>query len=114
MQNLEKGDRGNRVIATCCKIKEEKMSRCRKLSRKISSFVLLAAMLLSMAISKDFHASRRKLYADLLEDRSVGFVFCGREREDRGDGTHRFTPFANLTIISERIQQEREILKGSG
>ena len=32
-------------------------------------------------ISKDFHASRRALYASVLKDDSVGFVFAGRERE---------------------------------
>ncbi len=73
-------------------------------------------------ISKDFHASRRKLYADLLEDRSVGFVFCGREREDRGDGTHRFTPYANfyyltgftepkaILMVTKTAQKAQEIL----
>ena len=29
-------------------------------------------------ISKDFHASRRALYASVLKDDSVGFVFAGR------------------------------------
>ena len=28
-------------------------------------------------VSKEFHASRRSLYRDLLEDNSVGFVFSG-------------------------------------
>lgn len=36
-------------------------------------------------ISKDFHASRRALYASVLKDDSVGFVFAGREREWKGD-----------------------------
>ena len=35
-------------------------------------------------ISKDFHASRRALYASVLKDDSVGFVFAGREREWKG------------------------------
>ena len=43
-------------------------------------------------ISKEFHASRRELYAGLLEDGSVGFIFSGREREDRGDLMHHFVP----------------------
>ena len=51
-------------------------------------------------LSKDFHASRRKLYAGLLEDESVGFVFCGREKEDRGDGKHHFTPYANFYYLT--------------
>ena len=51
-------------------------------------------------LSKDFHASRRKLYADLLEDGSVGFVFCGKEKEDRGDLMHPFTPYANFYYLT--------------
>ena len=31
-------------------------------------------------VSKEFHASRRKLYRELLEDNSVGFVFPDRRR----------------------------------
>ena len=34
-------------------------------------------------VSKEFHASRRGLYRELLEDNSVGFVFSGEEKERR-------------------------------
>lgn len=36
-------------------------------------------------VSREFHASRRSLYRELLEDNSIGFVFSGEEKEDRGD-----------------------------
>lgn len=51
-------------------------------------------------ISKEFHASRRALYADLLKDNSMGFVFAGRERGDRGDDMHPFTPYANFYYLT--------------
>lgn len=51
-------------------------------------------------ITKDFHASKRRAYSSLLEDGSVGFVFSGREQEDRGDMMHRFTPYANFYYLT--------------
>lgn len=51
-------------------------------------------------ISKEFHASRRELYAGLLEDGSAGFIFSGRKREDRGDMMHHFVPYANFYYLT--------------
>ena len=51
-------------------------------------------------VSKEFHASRRSLYRDLLEDNSVGFVFSGEEKEDRGDQMFPFTPYANFYYLT--------------
>lgn len=51
-------------------------------------------------ISKEFHASRRKKYAELLEENSVGFVFSGEEKGDRGDQSHPFTPYANFYYLT--------------
>ncbi len=51
-------------------------------------------------ISREFHASRRALYRDLLEDNSAGFVFSGKEKEDRGDQMFPFTPYANFYYLT--------------
>ena len=51
-------------------------------------------------ISKEFHASRRTLYRELLEENSVGFVFSGQEKEDRGDQMFSFTPYANFYYLT--------------
>ena len=51
-------------------------------------------------ISKDFHASRRALYASVLKDDSVGFVFAGREREWKGDEMYPFIPYANFYYLT--------------
>lgn len=51
-------------------------------------------------ISKEFHAGRRRLYRELLEDNSMGFVFSGEEKEDRGDQMHPFTPYANFYYLT--------------
>ncbi|MGI6070430.1 MAG: aminopeptidase P family protein [Blautia sp.] len=51
-------------------------------------------------ISKEFHASRRALYSGLLEDNSMGFVFSGEVKEDRGDQMHPFTPYANFYYLT--------------
>lgn len=61
-------------------------------------------------ISKDFHASRRKLYADLLNGPAVGFVFSGREREDRGDGMYKFTPYANFYYLTGFTQPKAVLM----
>ena len=51
-------------------------------------------------ISKEFHASRRQLYRQLLKDNSIGFVFSGNEKEDRGDQMFPFTPYANFYYLT--------------
>lgn len=51
-------------------------------------------------ISKEFHASRRALYGEILEDNSMGFVFSGETKEDRGDQMHPFTPYANFYYLT--------------
>lgn len=51
-------------------------------------------------ISKEFHASRRALYSDLLEDNSIGFVFSGEERQEKGDQLYPFTPYANFYYLT--------------
>lgn len=51
-------------------------------------------------VSKEFHRSRRKLYSSLLKDNSVGFVFAGNEKEDRGDQMFPFTPYANFYYLT--------------
>lgn len=51
-------------------------------------------------VSKEFHASRRSLYKDLMEDNSAGFVFSGEEKEDRGDQMFPFTPYANFYYLT--------------
>ena len=51
-------------------------------------------------ISKEFHASRRALYRDMMEDNSMGFVFSGEEKEDRGDQLFPFTPYANFYYLT--------------
>lgn len=51
-------------------------------------------------ISKEFHASRRQLYRQLLNENSIGFVFSGNEKEDRGDQMFPFTPYANFYYLT--------------
>lgn len=51
-------------------------------------------------VSKEFHASRRALYRELLEENSVGVVFSGEEKEDRGDQMFPFTPYANFYYLT--------------
>lgn len=51
-------------------------------------------------ISREFHASRRRLYSELMEENSVGFVFSGNEKEDRGDQSFPFTPYANFYYLT--------------
>ncbi|HIX60551.1 MAG TPA: aminopeptidase P family protein [Candidatus Blautia gallistercoris] len=51
-------------------------------------------------ISKEFHASRRALYQNLLENNSMAFVFAGESKEDRGDQMHPFTPYANFYYLT--------------
>ena len=51
-------------------------------------------------VSKEFHASRRAKYKELLKDNSVGFLFSGIEKEDRGDQLFPFTPYANFYYLT--------------
>ncbi|MDO4518793.1 MAG: aminopeptidase P family protein [Eubacteriales bacterium] len=51
-------------------------------------------------VSKEFHRSRRDLYKEYLTEDSIGFVFSGEEKEDRGDQKHPFTPYANFYYVT--------------
>ena len=51
-------------------------------------------------VSKEFHASRRARYSQILKDNSMGFVFAGWEKEDRGDQMFPFTPYANFYYLT--------------
>ncbi|MCB7303735.1 aminopeptidase P family protein [Bariatricus massiliensis] len=57
-------------------------------------------------ISKEFHASRRMRYAELLQDNSMGFVFSGKEKSDKGDQVYPFTPYANFYYLTGFTQHE--------
>lgn len=59
-------------------------------------------------ISQEFHKSRRQLYQDLLKDHSMGFVFSGEAKEDRGDQFFPFTPYANFYYLTG-FEQPRAI-----
>lgn len=61
-------------------------------------------------ISPEFHASRRKLYYDLLEENSMGFLFSGVEKGDRGDGMHPFTPYANFYYLTGFTQPKAVLM----
>ena len=61
-------------------------------------------------ITKDFHASKRKLYSDLLEDGSAGFVFSGGQRGDRGDMMPHFTPYANFYYLTGFTQPKAVLM----
>lgn len=61
-------------------------------------------------ISKEFHASRRKLYAQLLRDESAAFVFAENELPDKGDELHPFTPYANFYYLTG-FDQPKAVLK---
>lgn len=61
-------------------------------------------------ISKEFHASRRKLYAERMEDDSIAFVFAENELPDKGDELHPFTPYANFYYLTG-FDQPKSILK---
>lgn len=61
-------------------------------------------------ISKEFHASRRKLYADLMEDNSMGFVFAENQKSDKGDQFFPFTPYANFYYLTG-FKEPKAILK---
>ena len=61
-------------------------------------------------VSKEFHASRRKLYAELLEDDSAAFVFAENELPDKGDELHAFTPYANFYYLTG-FDQPKAVLK---
>lgn len=60
-------------------------------------------------ISKEFHASRRALYSQCLEDNSMAFVFAGEQKEDRGDQMHPFTPYANFYYLTG-FEQPKAVL----
>ncbi len=51
-------------------------------------------------ISQEFHKSRRRLYQDILKDNSMGFVFAGELKGDRGDQMFPFTPYANFYYLT--------------
>ncbi len=51
-------------------------------------------------ISPEFHRSRRELYREILQDNSMGFVFAGELKEDRGDQMFPFTPYANFYYLT--------------
>lgn len=51
-------------------------------------------------ISKEFHASRRKRFAELLEKNSLAFVFSGNEKQEKGDLFYPFTPYANFYYLT--------------
>lgn len=51
-------------------------------------------------VSKEFHASRRALYSQLLEEDSIGFVFSGQEKEKNGDQMYSFVPYANFYYLT--------------
>ena len=51
-------------------------------------------------INKEFHASRRQKYGDLLKDNSMGFLFAGDLVMDRGDLEYPFTPNANFYYLT--------------
>lgn len=57
-------------------------------------------------ISKEFHASKRMQYAELMKDNSMGFVFSGKEKSDRGDQVYPFTPYANFYYLTGFTQPE--------
>lgn len=57
-------------------------------------------------ISKEFHSSKRRQYAELLQDNSMGFVFSGKEKSDRGDQVYPFTPYANFYYLTGFDQPE--------
>ena len=67
-------------------------------------------------ISKEFHASRRKLYAELLEDDSAAFVFAEHELPDKGDELHPFTPYANFYYLTgfDQPKSRWKMKKGGG
>lgn len=51
-------------------------------------------------ISKEFHASRRKLFAECLKPDSLAFVFAGNEKAEKGDCMFPFTPYANFYYLT--------------
>lgn len=51
-------------------------------------------------ISKEFHASRRKLLAEKMEPNSLAFIFCGNEKQEKGDQCYHFTPYANFYYMT--------------
>lgn len=51
-------------------------------------------------LSKGFHALRRTMLKEYMEDYSMAFVFSGDEKEDRGDQMHHFTPYANFYYLT--------------
>lgn len=51
-------------------------------------------------ISKEFHASRRKLFAECLKPDSLAFVFAGNEKQEKGDLFYPFTPYANFYYLT--------------
>lgn len=59
-------------------------------------------------VSQEFHKSRRQLYRELLKDNSIGFVFAGEQKEDRGDQMFPFTPYANFYYLTG-FQQPKAI-----
>ena len=61
-------------------------------------------------VSKEFHASRRRLYAELMEDDSVAFVFAENELPDKGDEFHPFTPYANFYYLTG-FDEPKAVLK---
>ena len=61
-------------------------------------------------VSKEFHASRRRLYAELMEDDSIAFVFAENELPDKGDEFHPFTPYANFYYLTG-FDQPKSVLK---
>lgn len=51
-------------------------------------------------ITKEFHASRRELYAQLLEEGSIGFLFAGEEKQEAGDEAYPFSVYRNFYYLT--------------
>lgn len=61
-------------------------------------------------LSKEFHRAKRQYVWEKMEDNSMAFIFSGREKEDRGDQMHPFTPYADFYYMTGFTQPKAVLM----
>lgn len=64
-------------------------------------------------ITREFHKKNRDRLWAIMKDNSMAFLFSGREKEDRGDQMHLFTPYADFYYMTGFTQPEAVLMMTS-
>ncbi|OPJ58055.1 aminopeptidase P family protein [Clostridium oryzae] len=51
-------------------------------------------------LSKEFHKTRREMYAKFIENNSIGVVFAGEEKDEAGDECYPFSVYRNFYYLT--------------